>query len=45
MGNYSKMRDALFRSIYPNVKLHVLSKNEYKKIEKAYKPIIEHWES
>lgn len=45
MGDYSKMRDSLFRSKFPNTKLHILSKYEYKQIEQEYKPLIENWES
>ncbi len=45
MNNYSLERDQLFRKKYPDIKLEVLSRKEYKEIEFHYKPLIMYWES
>lgn len=44
MGEYSQMRDREFRKRYLEIKLEILSKNEYEQIAEQYKPLIEHWE-
>ncbi len=44
MGEYSLMRDQEFRKRYPNIKLGVISKNEYLQIEEQYRSLIDHWE-
>ncbi|MBP9718987.1 MAG: hypothetical protein KBD46_00805 [Candidatus Levybacteria bacterium] len=45
MAPYSLQRDTSFRKKFPNIKLEVLGKKEYKEIEEYYKPLIDHWES
>ena len=45
MNEYSFNRDKLFREKYPNIRLDVISKKEYKAIEANYKPLIEPWEN
>lgn len=44
MNSYSFQRDRLFREKYPQIKLEILSKKEYKEIEKYYRPLIDFWE-
>lgn len=44
MGPYSQMRDSLFRKIYTNVILEIISKDHYQEIEKNYKCLIDNWE-
>ncbi len=44
MNPYSLERDRLFRSIYTNVKLSILSREEYSDIKRDYAPLIENWE-
>lgn len=44
MGEYSLMRDREFRKRFPNIKLDVISKEEYKQIEEQYKSLIDEWE-
>jgi hypothetical protein len=41
---YSKERDEKFRRTYPDVKLDVILKEEYLKLEKRYAHLIPHWE-
>ena len=45
MGEYSAMRDLLFRKLYPQIRLKVILKEEYKSLEKIYKPMIPNWEN
>lgn len=45
MNEYSLNRDKLFREKYPNIRLDVISKIEYKEIETIYKPLIGSWEN
>lgn len=44
MGEYSLKRDSLFRQLYPDIKLEIISKKEYKEVEENYKSLIEKWE-
>lgn len=44
MGEYSLKRDQLFRQKYPNIRLEILSRTEYEKIEENYSALIEGWE-
>ena len=45
MNNYSLERDKLFRKKFPNTKLEILSKIEYREIEANYKLLIDSWEN
>lgn len=45
MNKYSFERDRLFRQKFPDIKLEVLSKDKYRKIEANYKPLIDSWEN
>jgi hypothetical protein len=45
MNSYSLERDKLFRKKFPNIKLEILSKVEYKEIEENYKLFIDSWEN
>lgn len=44
LGAYSQSRDERFRKLYPHIKLTLLLKEEYKKLEIAYAPFIKNWE-
>lgn len=44
MNAYSFNRDRLFREKYPDIKLTVISKKEYKEIEENYHLLIDFWE-
>lgn len=44
LWKYSKIRDDKFRRIYPGVKLQLLLKDDYLKLEKTYSPFIKNWE-
>ena len=44
MNEYSLNRDRLFRKLYPDIELVVISKSEYKEIKENYKPFIDCWE-
>lgn len=44
MGTYSLERDSLFRQKYPNHKLDLILKEDYKVIENNYKDLITNWE-
>lgn len=40
----SKIRDDKFRKLYPNIKLQLLLKDDYMKLEKTYSRLIKNWE-
>lgn len=44
LWKYSQIRDDKFRKIYPDIKLHLLLKEEYLKLEKNYSQFIKNWE-
>lgn len=44
MGDYSKMRDSLFREKFPNIKLELILKNDYLEIKSIYKHLVQNWE-
>lgn len=45
MNDYSLLRDTLFRKIFPDIKLELITKNEYLDITKNYKDLVEAWEN
>ncbi len=44
MSPYSAERDRLFRQLYPQLKLELISKTEYLDIKREYKYLVEKWE-
>ncbi|OGD25818.1 hypothetical protein A2819_02140 [Candidatus Azambacteria bacterium RIFCSPHIGHO2_01_FULL_40_24] len=44
LWKYSKIRDQKFRKLYPNIKLHLLLKDDYLKLENKYSKLIPNWE-
>ena len=44
LAPYSLKRDQEFREIYPEEKLLLILKDEYKELEKKYAPLIKEWE-
>ena len=44
LWKYSKIRDRKFRKIYPNIKLFLILKKDYLKLEKKYSHFIKNWE-
>lgn len=44
LWKYSKIRDRKFRKLYPEIKLHLLLKEEYLKLEKKYSRFVKNWE-
>jgi len=44
MGEYSAMRDRLFRERYPDIKLELLMKDDYLQVKENYKYFIKNWE-
>lgn len=43
-GEYSRIRDAKFRTRYPHLKLHVILKDEYRALEQEHAKDIPLWE-
>ncbi|MDP2665826.1 MAG: hypothetical protein Q8P23_04345 [bacterium] len=43
-GEYSRIRDEKFRATHPTVRLEVVLKEDYLKLEQAYAHLIPHWE-
>lgn len=44
MWEYSKIRDEKFRKLYPKIKLQLLLKEDYLKLENKYSKFIKNWE-
>jgi len=44
MGDYSQERDHLFRQKYPDIRLELILKEDYLKIESNYKELVDNWE-
>jgi len=44
LWKYSKIRDDKFRKLYPNIKLRLLLKEDYLKLENKYSRLIKNWE-
>lgn len=44
MWKYSKIRDDKFRKLYPNIKLQLLLKEDYLKLQNKYAKFIKNWE-
>ena len=44
LWKYSRIRDEKFRKLYPNIKLNLLLKEDYSKLENKYSPLIKNWE-
>jgi len=44
MGEYSLKRHNLFKEKFPNVKLELIMKEEYKEIKENYKDFVKNWE-
>jgi hypothetical protein len=44
LWKYSKIRDKKFRKIYPDIKLILLLKEDYSKLESKYSHLIKNWE-
>lgn len=44
LSEYSQKRDAGFRALYPREKLILILKDDYKKLERKYAPLIPKWE-
>ncbi|HCC59803.1 MAG: hypothetical protein A2402_00220 [Candidatus Staskawiczbacteria bacterium RIFOXYC1_FULL_37_43] len=44
LWKYSKIRDEKFRKLYPNIKLQLLLKEDYLKLENKYSHLIKNWE-
>jgi len=44
LWKYSRIRDDKFRKIYPKVKLQLILKDDYLKLEKTYSNLIKNWE-
>ena len=44
MWKYSKLRDEKFRKLYPQIKLELILKEEYLRLEKQYARYIKNWE-
>jgi len=44
LWKYSKIRDQKFRKLYPNIKLLLLLKEDYLKLENKYSNLIKNWE-
>ena len=45
MGEYSTMRDKLFRKMFPNTHLDLILKSDYLEIKENYKDLVEAWEN
>lgn len=44
MWKYSQQRDEKFRKLYPNIKLELLLKDDYLKLQNTYSNFIKNWE-
>lgn len=44
LWKYSKIRDRKFRKLYPNIKLKLILKKDYLKLENKYSHLIKNWE-
>jgi len=44
LWKYSKIRDQKFRKLYPDIKLQLLLKEDYLKLENKYSHLIPNWE-
>lgn len=44
MWKYSEIRDKKFRRLYPNIKLQLLLKEDYLKLQNTYSSFIKNWE-
>jgi hypothetical protein len=44
LWKYSKIRDRKFRKLYPNIKLKMILKEDYLKLENKYSHLIKNWE-
>jgi hypothetical protein len=44
LSDYSKKRDGEFRELYPNLKLIMILKDDYLKLQEKYSPSIKEWE-
>lgn len=44
LWKYSRIRDEKFRKLYPDIKLALLLKKDYLKLEERYSPLIKNWE-
>ena len=44
LAEYSRKRDEQFRKLYPEEKLILILKDDYKKLENKYAPMIKEWE-
>lgn len=44
LWKYSKIRDRKFRKLYPNIKLALILKKDYLKLENKYSQFIKNWE-
>ena len=44
LSDYSKRRDDEFRELYPNLKLIMILKDDYLKLQEKYSPLIKKWE-
>jgi len=44
LWKYSKIRDEKFRKLYPNIKLKLLLKEDYLKLQNKYAKLIKNWE-
>ena len=44
LWKYSKVRDEKFRKLYPNIKLKMILKPDYLKLQNKYATLIENWE-
>ncbi|MFH1714110.1 MAG: hypothetical protein ABH831_00755 [Candidatus Nealsonbacteria bacterium] len=44
LWKYSKIRDTKFRKLYPEIKLALLLKKDYLKLEESYSHLIKNWE-
>lgn len=44
LSDYSRIRDEQFRKLYPKIKLKMILKKDYLKLQKKYAPHIKKWE-
>ncbi len=44
LSEFSRNRDERFRKLYPDIKLHLLLKDEYLELQKEFAPMIDEWE-
>lgn len=44
LWKYSKIRDEKFRKLYPNIKLQLILREDYLKLENKYSHLIKNWE-